>query len=175
MYQKMHKLIPVAGLLTSLAAATDAFAGTNGGTITYGPPTQSIPALSDLMLVVLGLLLAVMAYRVLRAHPGGGQPLASLVALAIVGLSMIPGGKLIEEAYANAGYEMTSPSGGTVFIPSGLEYPVGNSSGVVQQIKSVTPTTGVSSWPTTGTPTCTPGLTVQPNSSCYVFFTSGPT
>lgn len=171
MYQKMHKLIPVAGLLTSLAAATDAFAGTNGGTITYGPPTQSIPALSDLMLVVLGLLLAVMAYRVLRAHPGGGQPLASVVALAIVGLSMIPGGKFIEEVYANAGYEMTSPSGGTVLIPSSwTEYPVGNSSGVVQQIKSVTPASAQ-----TTSPTCAPGLTVQPNSSCYVLFTSGPT
>jgi hypothetical protein len=101
MQQKTRKLIQIFGLLTSLVAATEVFAGSPGGVVVYAPVAHSIPTLTDLMLVMLGLLTAVIAYRVLRAHPGG-QPLASLAVLAIAGVTMIPGAKFIEHAYAVA-------------------------------------------------------------------------
>jgi hypothetical protein len=53
-------------------AVPDAFAGISSGTITCGPPAaQAIPALYGSMLVTPGILCAVLAYRVLRAFPGG--------------------------------------------------------------------------------------------------------
>jgi hypothetical protein len=158
-----------ATLTLLLASASDAFAGMGGGTIVYGPPAESIPALSDAMLVVLGMLLAVLAYRVLRTYPGG-RPLASLVALAIAGFSAASGTQVIQEAYAVINFQMTQPSGGTVNINAfGGDVPVDNATGRVQQIKSVTPapycSTGAAS-----SPACAPGVTVQPESSCNVRF-----
>jgi hypothetical protein len=174
MFLKTHKLIPVAALLTCMAAATEAFAGTPpGGVITYGPPAaQSIPVLSDLMLVVLGLFLAVMAYRVLRTHPGG-TPLASLAALAIVGLSTVPGVKFIEGAHAIQAFSMTSPSGGTIEIFTNTEVPVSNGTGVAQQIKGIQPNNNCYTELTVASPTCTEGGIVQPNAACYINFECG--
>ena len=109
MQQKTHKLIQVFGLVTSLVVTSDVFAGLPGGVIVYAPIAHSIPTLTDLMLVILGLLTAVIAYRVLRTHPGG-QPLASLAVLAIAGATMIPGAKFIEQAYA-VGPQMSAAAG----------------------------------------------------------------
>lgn len=174
MYLKTHKLFAVAGLLTCMAAATEAFAGTPpGGVITYGPlAAQSIPALSDLMLVVLGLFLAVMAYRVLRAHPGG-TPLASLAALAIVGLSSVPGVRFIEGAHAIPAFSMTSPAGGTIEIFTNTEVPVSNGTGVVQQIKGIQPNNNCTTLITSASPECTEGAIVQPAAACYIHFDCG--
>lgn len=168
MHEKASKSIRCASLAAAMLSSTAAHAGVAaGGTITYGPPTHSIPVLSDLMLVALGILLAVMAYRALRAHPGG-RPLAAIAAFGILGLSMIPGVKFVEKAYALVVPEMTNPGGGMVSVPTGIELPVLNATGVTQQIKAVTPPPGGTSAPTTGTPTCTPGLTIKPNDPCYV-------
>jgi hypothetical protein len=175
MFLKTHKLIPVAALLTCMAAATEAFAGTPpGGVITYGPPAaQSIPVLSDLMLVVLGLFLAVMAYRVLRAHPGG-TPLASLAALAIVGLSTaVPGVKFIEGAYAIPAFSMTNPAGGSIDVFTNTEVPVSNDTGVVQQIKGIQPNNNCTTLIPNASPGCTAGAIVQPAAACYIHFDCG--
>ena len=174
MYDKSRKSIRCAGLAAAMMVSTAAHAGTpNGGTITYGPPAHSIPVLSDLMLVVLGILLAVMAYRALRAHPGG-RPLTAIAAVGILGLSMMPGVKFVEKAYGVFVAEMTNPSGGVVSVPTGVELPVRNATGVTQQIKAVTPPPGGISAPTTGTPTCTPGLTIKSNDPCYVLLALPP-
>ena len=173
MYDKSRKSIRCAGLAAAMMASTASHAQVPDGTITYGPPAHSIPVLSDLMLVVLGILLAVMAYRALRAHPGG-RPLAAIAAVGILGLSMMPGVKFVEKAYAAIVAEMTNPSGGVVSVPTGVELPVLNATGVTQQIKAVTPPPGGISAPTTGTPTCKPGLTIKPNDPCYVLLAPPP-
>ena len=153
-----HKFLSLSGLIAGFTAATEVFAGNGGGTITYGPPNHSIPVLSDIMLVVLGLLLAVIAFRVLRSYPGG-TPLASLVALTIAGSAMMPN-KIIEQAQAIA-LEMTNAAGGTITgIPDTPNYPIINNSSTVQQVKSVNPYSGFIATTTTSTPRCTPGLIV---------------
>ena len=136
-----HKFLSLSGLIAGFTAATEVFAGNGaGGTITYGPPNHSIPVLSDIMLVVLGLLLAVIAFRVLRSYPGG-TPLASLVALTIAGSAMMPD-KIIEQAQAIA-LAMTNAAGGTITgIPDTPNYPIINNSNTVQQVKSVNPYSG---------------------------------
>ncbi len=167
-----HKFLSLSGLIAGFTAATEVFAGNGGGTITYGPPNHSIPVLSDIMLVVLGLLLAVIAFRVLRSYPGG-TPLASLVALTIAGSAMMPD-KIIEQAQA-VFQGMTNAAGGTIAgIPAGTEIPIVNTSGATQQVKSVNPNNGCTAIPTeVNNPQCTQGLIRQNNESCYVHFHCG--
>jgi len=164
------KFIPLASFVIISDAYAQTSSPTIAGTIAYGPLAQSIPALSDLMLIVLGLLLAVVAFRALR-NRSGGQPLASLVALTIASLAMVPGYKFIEEAYAITQIAMTNPAGGTVTISlSGAEVPIQNITTVAQEIKSVTPGAGYSVGTPASSPACTPGLIVQPSSFCYSLF-----
>lgn len=168
-----HKFLSLSGLIAGFTAATDVFAGpAGGGTITYGPPNHSIPVLSDIMLVVLGLLLAVIAFRVLRSYPGG-TPLASLVALTIAGSAMIPD-KIIEQAQAIA-LGMTNAAGGTtLYIPAGTEFNINNTSGVEQQVKSLNPDIGCTPVPLTlGSPQCAQGLIVPNAGQCFIEFQCG--
>ena len=169
MQQKTRKLIQIFGLLTSLVAATEVFAGSPGGVVVYAPVAHSIPTLTDLMLVMLGLLTAVIAYRVLRAHPGG-QPLASLAVLAIAGVTMIPGAKFIEHAYAVADLQMSAATGGSVVVNGGGDIPIVNSSGRDQRIVSVTPNGDSIETIPGSTPRCDDGVTVLKTQSCYVNF-----
>jgi hypothetical protein len=128
------------------------------------------------MLIVLGLLFAVLAFRVLRNYPGG-RPLASIVALSIAGLSGVSGIKVMQEAYALPYpdyYAMTDPNGGSININYfGGEVPVDNISGRTQQIKSVTPYSGCSVVTPSSSPACVPGVIVPPTgpaNSCWVKF-----
>ena len=165
--------VGLAATLALLAATSDAFAGMGGGTIVYGPPAESIPTLSGTMLIVLGLFLSVLAYRVLR-NSSGGQPLASLVALSIAGFAGVSGTNLIQEANATVSFEMLDGNGGTIPIyVFGSEVPVTNLTGRKQQIKSVTPQSFCSVGPA-NSPVCTPGAIVQPNASCNVRFDCNP-
>lgn len=166
--------VGIATTLALLASASDAFAqATGGGTIVYGPPAESIPTLSGTMLIVLGLFLSVLAYRLLRAHPGG-RPLASLVAFLIVGYAGVSGTNMIQDANANVSYEMLDSNGGTVSIFTiGFDAPVTNATGRKQQIKSVTPQSFCSVVPASS-PACTPGAIVQPSASCNVRFDCDP-
>jgi len=170
MTRNAHKRVGLATTLALLASTSDAFAGMGGGTIVYGPPTESIPTLSGTMLIVLGMLLAVVAFRVLRNYPGG-RPLASIVALSIAGLSGVSGIKVMQEAYAGASYPMTQTNGGSVHVnTSGVDVPVDNTSGRTQQIKSVKPDSNCSVGTVTPPPACAPGVIVQPANSCNVRF-----
>ena len=95
-----RKLIHVAPTLAFMLSGADAIAANSpGGTITYGPLPQSVPALSGSMLVVLGLLFAVLAFRVLRAH-SASKPLASIVAVGVLVLGAASGNQLIQNAWA---------------------------------------------------------------------------
>ena len=162
-----RKKVGLASALALLAATSDAFAG-GGGTIVYGPPAASIPTLSGTMLIVLGLLFAVMAFRVLRNFPGG-RPLASIVALSVAGLSGVSGINVIRDAYAAVSYEMTQPNGGSLFIGAEeIDVPVSNATGRTQQIKSLNPDTYCSIVAPSSSPACTPGALVPDGNSCWV-------
>ena len=172
MTKNAYKRVGLFSTPALLAATSDAFAGMGGGTIVYGPPAESIPTLSGTMLIVLGLLFAVLAFRVLRNH-SGGLPLASIMALSVAGLSGVSGVKLMQEAYA-VGYSMSQSNGGSVLIGAiGISVPVDNTTGRAQQIKSVTPNGGCSVG-TASNPACAPGLIVQNASSCNVRFDCAP-
>jgi hypothetical protein len=170
-----YRRVGLATVLAMLAATSNAFAGGGAvGTVVYAPPAESIPALSGAMLVVLGLLLSVLAYRVLRTYPGG-RPLASLVALAIVGFSGFSGTRIIQDAYAAIpSYPMTQANGGSISIYDfGISVSVTNSTGRTQEIKNVNPANSclVGS---TSSPVCAPGTIVQANASCNVRFDCAP-
>jgi hypothetical protein len=171
-----YRRVGLATVLAMLAATSNAFAGGGAvGTVVYAPPAESIPALSGAMLVVLGLLLSVLAYRVLRTYPGG-RPLASLVALAIAGLSAVSGIRVMQEAYAAPypTYPMTQANGGSISIYDfGISVSVTNSTGRTQEIKNVNPANSclVGS---TSSPVCAPGTIVQANASCNVRFDCAP-
>jgi hypothetical protein len=157
-----------------MLAGVDAIAAVSSvGTITYGPVPQSIPALSGSMLIILGLLFAVLAYRVLRTH-SVSKPLASIVAVGVLVLGAASGNQLIQNAQAIIGFAFSNPSGGTLNITDPGEQQVSNTSGQPQRVISVTPHLGFSDFATIGTPHCTAGLTLQNNSFCYINFTGAP-
>jgi hypothetical protein len=169
MIRHTRKLIRIVPTLALMLSGADAIAGAVG-TITYGPVPQSIPALSGSMLVVLGLLFAVLAYRVLRAH-SASKPLASIVAVGVLVLGAASGNQLIQDAWAPPQYFFSNPSGGVITVLSTGEHPLNNTSGQPQRVISVTPVYGVAS---TTSPQCTAGLTVQNSSLCYINFTAAP-
>jgi hypothetical protein len=120
------------------------------------------------MLMVLGLLFAVLAFRALRAH-SASKPLASIVAVGILVLGAASGNQLIQNAWAQitpTGF--TNPSGGVINVSTpNEEYQLTNTSGQPQRVISVTSVYGVLS---TISPQCTAGLIVQSNSYCYIRF-----
>lgn len=170
MNRTTYKRIGLAAAL-ALLAPLDAFAANSGGgTIVYGPPAESIPTLSGAMMIVLGLLLAVLAFRVLRNHPGG-QPLASIVALSIAGFAGVSGVNVIQKAEAGVitTFEMDQANGSSLIIGiQGTDVSVNNTSGRIQQIKSLTPDAFCSLGTVIGSPACAPGLIVPNNSACIV-------
>jgi hypothetical protein len=171
MIRNAHKRAGLAATLVLLAMTSDVFAGSiAGGTVVYGPPAESIPALSGAMLVVLGVLFSVLAYRVLRNHPGG-RPLASLVALAIAGLSAVSGIRVMQEAYAAPypTYPMDNANGDSIHINDiGTDVSVLNGTGRTQQIKSVSPDPACHSVAPQNSPACAPGAIVPNGTGCWV-------
>ena len=174
MIQLTRKLIHIAPTLAFMLFGADAIAANApGGTITYGPLPQSIPALSGSMLVVLGFLFAVLAFRVLRAH-SASKPLASIVAVGVLVLGAASGSKLIQNAQATIGFAFSNPSGGVVNVTVTGESPVSNNSGQPQRVISVIANPGSIDSPTSQQPRCTVGSTVQNSSLCYINFTGAP-
>ena len=173
MIRHTRKLIHIAPALAFMLSGADAIAGMGVGTIVYGPAPQSIPALSGSMLVVLGLLFAVLAFRVLRAH-SASKPLASIVAVGVLVLGAASGNQLIQNAQAIIGFSFSNPSGGVLNITSSGEQQVLNNSGQPQRVINVTATPPFTDSPTTLQPRCVVGLTVLNTNSCYINFTGAP-
>ena len=69
-----------AGMLTGVSGS--AFAGINNGIIVFAPDSIAVPALNGPMLAVLGLLMAVVAYRIFRSSNGGFGRMASVLVVA---------------------------------------------------------------------------------------------
>ncbi|CAH1083251.1 midcut-by-XrtH protein [Candidatus Nitrotoga sp. 1052] len=179
MIRHTKKLIYIAPTLASMLSCADAIAGAPIGTIVYGPVPQSIPTLSGFMLVILGLLFAVLAFRVLRAH-SASKPLASIVASGVMVLSAASGNQLIQNAQAvilppPPSLSFSNPSGGILNVYYTGEFLILNNSGQPQRVISVTVSPLFVDNPTSQQPRCTVGLSVQNNSSCYMNFTyDGP-
>ncbi|CAH1207590.1 conserved membrane hypothetical protein [Candidatus Nitrotoga sp. BS] len=175
MIQYTKKLIYLAPTLASILSCADAIAQTPLiGTIVYGPVPQSIPTLSGFMLVILGLVFAVLAFRVLRSH-SASKPLASIVTVGILVLGAASGNQLIQHAQAiPPSLSFSNSSGGVLNIDSLGEFPVLNNSGRPQQILNVIVTPPAIDSPTSQQPRCIIGLAVQNNSSCYINFTAAP-
>ncbi|CAH1386870.1 midcut-by-XrtH protein [Candidatus Nitrotoga sp. M5] len=174
MIRYTRKLTYIAPTLAFMLSGADAIAGTPiGGTIVYGPVPQSIPTLSGFMLVILGLLFAVFAFRALRAH-SASKPLASMVAVGVMVLSAASGNQLIQNVQAVPSLSFSNPSGGTLNIFSSGELPVLNNSGKPQRVISVTANLPAIDSPTSQQPRCAAGLAVQNNTSCYINFTFPP-
>ena len=158
-------------------AASAAYAGSApGGVVGYAPGSVAVPTLSEWTLIGLGLLLAALAYRVLRAR-GRGRLLANLLVVGGAALVGVGGHSLIGSAKAKmfTEVEMTAASGGAINVPYVNEtIEVLNSTPVAQTITSVAPVGGATESDPGNTPRCTVGLQVPASSVCYVYFTSAP-
>ena len=170
-------LTGAASILVFMMAGSDAIAD---GIIGFGPldPPSSIPTLSGYMLMVLGVLLAALAYRKLRAYTGG-KPLASLVALGVMAaMSSISGNQIIKsaEAFVNPTVSLANLAGGIVHFlaPMAGDTPVTNATSVPLRITSITADAGETIAVPGTLPPCIAGSTVlQPGGSCYVNITTG--
>lgn len=111
--RRMH--IPLLGL-AGIGLSSNVFAGSSVGSIVYGSGASAVPALGGSALIVLAILLAVIAFRILRTQQHRGVNLVvALTAIAAVA-SGAGGVRLVSDANAVAVgvVNMTSESGGTV-------------------------------------------------------------
>ena len=162
-----------------LGMTSSAWAGSSG-TLSYAPSaaaTAATPILGTWTLLLLAMLLAVIAYRVLKTRVGGRQ----LGLFALAG-SLIAGGAasgdLIRLAQATPVpvLDMSSATGGTVNLGVGIQQ-LTNTSGVPQQVTNLVVTTNGDTFVSPGgsyTPQCIVGLVVAPSGSCYVDLQSPP-
>lgn len=158
-----------------VGVGVSAWAGVPPASITYGPDAQAVPLLSDLMMLTLVALVAVLAYRALRSG-AAGRPLASIVALGIFVTGGGLSGRFESVALAvMASVNLNVAAGGSVNVGTfGSDVQVINQTPVAQRIKSVQATPPNSVGNPVSSPQCVPGTTVlQPAGSCYVFFIAG--
>ena len=125
---------------------------------------------------LLGLLLPVLAFRSLRSMKGGGTIAAILAAGTLMMLEAVTGFRMIPESKAILSGPVLSVAGGgttTSFsLSNGNTYPVTNSSGVTQVIRSINWTFnsgGVQV--TTGAGYCAVGTTLIQNATCNLRIT----
>lgn len=146
-----------------------------GGFIDYEPLTANVaavPSLSEWMLLLLALLLAVVAFRALRGRVNGRL----MSNLTLVGGAMVAaaaGHGLIQEVRATPtiiDFNMPSASGGRVEA-TGYLIRLTNTSGVPLKIKDVQPNDSSRIAPSPPeSPECTKNLTVLPGNKCNVRF-----
>ncbi len=162
------------GLLGLVASST--YAGSApGGVVGYAPGSVAVPTLSEWTLIGLGLLLAVLAYRVLRAR-GHGRLLANLLVMGGAAAVGVGGHSLVGNANAVAyQVDMTSATGGALQVTwTNVTYTVSNATAVTQTITSISAVGGAFESDPMTTPRCTVGLQVSASSVCYVRFTYIP-
>jgi hypothetical protein len=120
-------------------------------------------------MVAMALLLAVLAYRLLRDRLGG-KPLASVVLAGALGLGLVSGVPGVRSAYAEASSVFLSNSaGGTANVTQrGLNL-VTNTSGVLQTITQMQASEGwVFESEFDNSPICQVGTVLSVGDSCYV-------
>ena len=170
MSQHCKAPLRIAVLAASALMAPSAWAGTPiGGTVGYGPLAIAVPTLGEWSLVLLALLLAAVAYRVLRGRVGG-RLLSQLFLAGGVAAAGLAGHGLVRQAEAVAFPELDNATGGSVTVYGWAT--LDNVTSVPLRINAVTPNSGsrVKSPPAAGTPECAVGTVVQPADSCNVEF-----
>lgn len=91
----LSRSITVTGLL---AASSAVQAGGEIAFVTVGPlATSPVPSMSGYLLIVLGLLLAVIAFRTLRNNPGAHK----LLGVLVLGGGLVIGGVGVDQALAS--------------------------------------------------------------------------
>jgi len=157
-------------LFSSLLFLSGSVFAANHGTIIYGPggPTN-IPTLSGMMLILLGLLLAAVAFRVMRKQKATYNALVTILGVSAV-LVAGSGIKLVDEAWATISVPLDNPNGGIEII-AGDNYNVyENASGIPQTIGLVKlpPVCPFFPMGETSFPECTGGMVLQPGDFCEV-------
>ena len=166
----------VRGLLAATGAlsAGVSFAGApGGGVVVYGPDMLArVPTLSEWMLLGLGLMLLVLAYRVLRVRTNG-RLLANLTLIGGGALAAAAGHSLFGDARAQPAITempLGSSGGGSVALNVDTLYSLVNQTGIAQRILSVTPTSPYSEDDPGIAPRCVVGYLLAPTANCYVRF-----
>ncbi len=143
------------------------------GAIVYAPLSSAapVPTLGEWSLTLMALLLAVVAYRVLRGRVNGRlmTPLLLTGGLAAAGLA---GHDLVGLAQAVVPQvQFSQAAGGSVGVGVG-ETQIINTSGVPQQVTSMSTQPGYSFVTPPGSPQCQVGTPVAPSGICYVEISS---
>ncbi len=168
MIQIIRRFTGVVFILALMLVCSDAMAGTGIGSVSYLPVSSAIPTLSGAMLVVLSLLFAVIAFRVLRAR-SADKPLASIAAIGILTLGASSGIHLMRSAQAAvAPIPFDLPNGGFVYVQGGFNDIV-NHTGLPQRITNIVLDSGyyIDS-PPPSSPECTIGMVVPNLGHCYL-------
>lgn len=142
--------------------------------VTYQPVASSIPTLSSAMLIVLALLLATLAFRLLKSN-GTGRLMGTFLVLGALALGS-GGIKVLSDAYAELPSAMDNPNGGTLYrYEDGL---VVNESGRTQMIIAIKcrepagqPALSLGNF---GGPTCddNPPTVLSSSAQCFLNFNS---
>ena len=126
------KYIKTLSLLITLFSSSIAFAG-GGGSMEHGPLTAA-PTLSGTMLIILSLLLAAVAIRIMKQNTSGSVMLLGVIGVAAL-MSAGGGIKLISDVDAG-NFNLSNPNGGTINFGLGF-HAFENTSGVPQQILGI--------------------------------------
>lgn len=129
------KFLPALLTLASIGFSSTASAG-GAGSITYGPGSLEIPTLGGSALIALALLLAVIAFRVLRTQQHSGVNLVVALTAATALASGVGGINLISDAKARPSQEMEDIGGGDVELFPGLNQ-IFNGTEASQKILSI--------------------------------------
>ncbi len=166
--KKSQYLLGLVGLFGSSSASAAAI------TVVFAPASiGGIPTLSGGMLLILSLLLAAVAFRIVKQHQSGTSMLLGIIGVTAL-MSGAGGVKLLSDA--QAGIIPTPLVGGSVTVDPASFFNnfFINSTGVAQTINSVS--SGDGSCPdvnldiglSSGFPHCSVGLTLADGDICYV-------
>jgi hypothetical protein len=162
-------LVPLAVLAGAAGSAHAGFVGAPGGVVGYGPDVAAVPTLSAWVMLALGLLLLVLAYRVLRTR-ANGRLLANLTLVGGAVAAAAGGHALIDSAQAIAvtDVHLSAAAGGSVAVNEGVSRLI-NATSSTQVIRSIAPAEGMfEDDPESNR--CTVGLPVPPAAFCLVWF-----
>lgn len=143
-----------------------AFAGSTGS-MSYGP-LSPVPVMNNLSIAVLGILLLLVSYRMLRSRHSSRT--VSLIAAAVIaGTATLGSNQLVSRAEAlPPPSDLSDPNGGTVPVYSSIDNNYQNTSGVDLIIGNVTPPDVCGLYPTGSPNECSTGFVVPAGGSCNI-------